>query len=83
MIDETATAQEAPAATADAVSSFSAPIAEVATEAPPAVAPPATDAAVDAWFVESFYNSPVSRDTAVFNCVRSAVDDLKTRLAKL
>ena len=41
------------------------------------------DAAIEAWFVEQIHNSPVSRATDAFNHVRSAVDDLKTRLARL
>ena len=35
---------------------------------------------VEAWFVESLHNSPVSRATEVFNHVRVAVDALKLRL---
>jgi hypothetical protein len=36
---------------------------------------------VEAWFVESLHNSPVSRATDIFNHVRVAVDALKLRLA--
>lgn len=36
---------------------------------------------IEAWFRAKFYGSVVSRDTEVFNYVRSAVDDLKKSLA--
>ena len=39
-----------------------------------------TDAVVDAWFAAKIHNSPASRDTAVYNYLRSAVIDLKARL---
>jgi hypothetical protein len=38
-------------------------------------------ALVEAWFVESLHNSPVSRATDIFNHIRVAVDALKPRLA--
>ncbi|WP_298421054.1 hypothetical protein [Rhodoblastus sp.] len=41
------------------------------------------EAAVDAWFVESFHNSPVSRATEIFNHVRAAVDALQERLGAI
>lgn len=39
--------------------------------------------AVESWFVEQIHNSPVSRDTATFNHVRQAVDELKKRLGAI
>ncbi len=36
---------------------------------------------IEAWFIESFHNSPVSRAIEHFNHVRVAVDALKPRLA--
>lgn len=36
---------------------------------------------IDAWFVRSFSDSPVSRDTAIYNYVRAAVNALKQDLA--
>ncbi|RQZ08901.1 hypothetical protein DF105_00935 [Burkholderia stagnalis] len=39
------------------------------------------DAAIEAWFRANFHDSIVSRDTAVFNHVRAAVDALKAELA--
>jgi hypothetical protein len=54
-----------------------------APEAEPVVeqaAPSPTDVRVEAWFADSFFNTLVSRDTAIFNIVRAAADDLKNRL---
>jgi hypothetical protein len=38
------------------------------------------DPVIEQWFIESFYGSPVSQDTTVFNHVRKSVDELKRRL---
>ncbi len=38
---------------------------------------------IDKWFVETMYESPVSRATEIFNHVRVSVDALKQRLAAL
>jgi hypothetical protein len=46
----------------------------------PAKASPAD--IVGAWFVEKFHNSPVSRNTEVWNYVQAAKDDLLQRLGK-
>jgi hypothetical protein len=43
----------------------------------------AIGALVEAWFVEQVHNSPVSRDTVIFNHLRVAVDILKARIAAL
>lgn len=51
------------------------------TDAP--VAPSPAAVAVESWFVEYIHNSPASRDTAIFNHVRQAVDVLKQRLSAL
>jgi hypothetical protein len=40
------------------------------------------NALIDAWVVEHFHGSIVSRDTQIFNHVRAAVEDLKRRLTK-
>lgn len=48
----------------------------------PQALPPDTSARIDAWFVDLIHNSPVSRDTEVFNHVRRAVDELKRRLTE-
>lgn len=61
------------------------------TETEPKSAPPAPVApnasamntAIDAWFAAQINNSPASRDTVIYNHIRAAVDDLKTRLAAL
>lgn len=47
------------------------------------IAPPAsnTSAVIDQWFNAHFNDSVVSRNTEIFNYVRSAVDALKQRLA--
>lgn len=42
--------------------------------------PSKTDAIVNEWFTQSFRDSPVSRDTDVYNCVQKALADLKARL---
>jgi hypothetical protein len=42
--------------------------------------PSATEVMIEAWFADSFFGSLVSRDTAIFNIVRAAADDLKNRL---
>ncbi|KVQ87352.1 hypothetical protein WK09_20155 [Burkholderia ubonensis] len=42
---------------------------------------PRIEALVEAWFRANFHDSIVSRDTAVFNHVRGAVDALKKELA--
>ncbi|WP_213308180.1 hypothetical protein [Paraburkholderia sacchari] len=42
---------------------------------------PQLDAGIEAWFRANFHDSIVSRDTAVFNHVRGAVDALKKQLA--
>ena len=53
------------------------------TAAPAAVEQPvdAIGPKIDAWFARSFNDSPVSRDTAIFNYVRAAVSALKQDLA--
>lgn len=67
----------------------SAPEPGTETLAPPAPAetpaspPSKLDELLDAWFNETMHNSPVSRDTAIFNHVRGAVNDLKRRLSSL
>jgi len=62
----------------------SAPVEEAAPIAPTVSAAALNVvAAAEAWFVARINNSPVSRDTAIYNYVRSAVDDLKTRLASI
>jgi hypothetical protein len=43
----------------------------------------ATGAAIETWFIDHFNNIPLGWDTAMRNHVRSAADDLKTRLAAL
>lgn len=43
----------------------------------------ATDAAIDAWFVETFHNSITSQNTEIFNYCQAAKEDLKRRLAAL
>ncbi len=40
----------------------------------------AVDLEIDRWFVENFYNSPISQQTHLFNLVRDAVAELKLRL---
>ena len=42
----------------------------------------AVNAAVDAWVVERVHNSPISRDTEIWNYFASTVDDLKARIAQ-
>lgn len=42
---------------------------------------PTTAAQIEAWFVTHIHNSPVSRDAAIYNHVRAAVDALKAQLA--
>ncbi len=49
--------------------------------APATTAAPDTAAIIEAWFVASIHNSPVSHDTRIFNHVRAAVDELKALLA--
>ena len=44
-----------------------------------AEAPSAAAALIERWFSEAIHNSPASRDTTIFNHLRAAVDDLKTR----
>jgi hypothetical protein len=48
----------------------------------PVLAPSATDQLIDHWFIESFYDSLVARDTQIFNQVQAAKDELKRRLSK-
>ncbi|TDV04685.1 hypothetical protein [Paraburkholderia caballeronis] len=36
---------------------------------------------IDAWFARTFNDSPVSRDTAIYNYVRAAVNALKQEIA--
>lgn len=48
---------------------------------PMPVKPSRTDEIIDQWFSDTIPNSPVSRDTEGFNHVRSALADLKKRLA--
>jgi len=48
--------------------------------AKPAAAPRSTDDIVDAWFCEKIHDSPVSRQTDIFNYIAVAVADLKSRL---
>lgn len=38
-----------------------------------------TPEAIEAWFVEFIHNSPISRDSEVYNHARKAVDELKKR----
>ena len=45
-------------------------------------APSPFAAEIERWFVERMHNSPVSRDTEIYNHVRAAVDDLKIRIAR-
>ena len=46
------------------------------------LAPSPTDQLVDRWFIESFHDSLVARDTQIFNQVQAAKDELKRRLSK-
>jgi hypothetical protein len=41
------------------------------------IAPDRFDAIIEAWFARHFHNSPVSRDTELFNHVHAAKEDLK------
>lgn len=43
---------------------------------------PQLDAVIERWFREKIQNSIASQQTVIYNHVRAAVDDLKTRLAK-
>ena len=45
-------------------------------------APSPFAAEIERWFVERMHNSPVSRDTEIYNHVRAAVDDLTIRIAR-
>lgn len=40
------------------------------------------DQLIEEWFVEHMHGAPVATVTHIFNHVRTAVDDLKRRLAK-
>ena len=42
----------------------------------------ALESRIEAWFTAHIHNSPAARDTAVFNHVRAAVDELKLQLSK-
>ena len=59
------------------------PVAAQVAAAPPAPNVAAINAVVDAWVVANLYNSPASRDTAIFNHIAAALPDLKARLAAL
>jgi hypothetical protein len=49
----------------------------------PAVTPTAeTDALVERWFADHFHGSPLARDTATYNLVHAAKEELKQRLAQ-
>lgn len=39
------------------------------------------DAVVERWHADTFVGSPAARDTAIWNLIHKAKDDLKTRLA--
>lgn len=39
------------------------------------------DVVVETWFASHFHNSVISQDTEFFNRLRTAIDDLKSRLA--
>lgn len=43
--------------------------------------PSELDALVETWFASHFHNSVISQDTEFFNRLRTAIDDLKSRLA--
>jgi hypothetical protein len=51
--------------------------------APPAPAASPIDAAIDAWFAARIHNSPISRETPIFNYLRGEIEDLKQRIAAL
>ncbi len=53
------------------------------TEAEPAAAPSSLAREIDAWFVEHFHNSPLSRDSELFRLAQDAKADLTKRLAAL
>jgi hypothetical protein len=53
-----------------------------AADAPASAAPHPLHAAIDAWFASHFHNSPISRDSELYNHVHAAVQDLKLRLTK-
>lgn len=74
----TATTSAATATTTAATADTLAAQIEQTVEA--AVMQPLTEK-IDAWFRASFNGSVVSRDTEVFNYVRTAVDALKKELA--
>lgn len=41
-----------------------------------------TDEIIDKWFANHFHNSPASSDTAVYNLIYAAKEDLKKRLTE-
>lgn len=49
---------------------------------PAADNPSARHRIVDEWFLDWIYGSAVARDTAIFNHIFAAKEDLKRRLAK-
>jgi hypothetical protein len=56
---------------------------EVPTPAPAKPAAVHVEQFVEDWFRHHFHDSPVSRDTAVYNTVQAARADLVGRLGKL
>jgi hypothetical protein len=41
------------------------------------------DAVIDQWFIDCIHNSPVSRQTEIFNHCAAAKEELKRRIAAL
>jgi hypothetical protein len=60
-----------------------APEAQAAAPAPAQPKPSDIEQCVADWFRHHFHDSPVSRDTEVFNTVQAARTDLVSRLGKL
>lgn len=87
MTDETTAPAAAPETAADAFAPVEAAIKAAETQIDSAASaspsPAAVESLVETWFTEQVQNSAASRDTVIYNHLRSAVDILKTRLAAL